>query len=129
VSKAVLERGRMLVHFGDPGKDIPACIACHGKALMGVSPSIPGLLGLPSAYARAQFGAWKNGTRHAAAPDCMAEIASRLSVDDVSAASAWLAMQPMPAQAAAAVVAAVAKPGATAKLPLPCGSVPQQGRP
>jgi cytochrome c553 len=127
VATAVLERGRMLVHFGDPGNDIPACIACHGKALMGVSPAIPGLLGLPPAYVRAQFGAWKNGTRHAAAPDCMAGIANRLSVDDVSAASAWLAMQPMPAHGAA--VNAVAKPGATAKLPLPCGSVPQQGRP
>jgi cytochrome c553 len=129
VSKALLERGRMLVYFGDPGNDVPACIACHGKALTGLSPAIPGLLGLPPAYLRAQLGAWKNGTRHAAAPDCMAKIANRLSIDDVSAASAWLAAQPMPGHGAAALVNAVAKPGAKAKLPLSCGSFPQQGTP
>ncbi|MGB6054676.1 MAG: cytochrome c4, partial [Burkholderiaceae bacterium] len=79
---AVLERGWQLVFSGDTAKQVPACIACHGQGLTGALPSIPGLLGLPRDYLNAQFGAWKNGTRHAAAPDCMAQIAARLSDQD-----------------------------------------------
>lgn len=116
VSPAVLERGRALVLSGDASKKVPACVACHGKALTGVAPSIPGLLGLPRDYLNAQFGAWKNGSRHAAAPDCMAQIISRLTVEDISAASAWLAAQPVPAQP-------IPAPSATEKLPILCGSV------
>ena len=114
---SVIERGRLLVQEGDPGKKVPACIGCHGQALTGVAPSIPGLLGLPSDYVSAQFGAWRTGTRRAAAPDCMAQITQRLSVDDISAVAAWLAAQPV---ADAAPLAA-----APARLPLPCGSYPQ----
>lgn len=115
---AVLERGRQLVFSGDTAKQVPACVACHGQGLTGALPSIPGLLGLPRDYLNAQFGAWKNGTRHAAAPDCMAQIAARLSDQDMSAAAAWLAAQPMPAGAAPAAAL-------TQKLPLACGSYPQ----
>ena len=117
-SAAVLERGRQLVHSGDPTKKVPACVACHGQALTGVLPSIPGLLGLPRDYLNAQFGAWKNGSRHAAAPDCMAQIVARLSDDDISAAAAWLAAQTMPAITAPAS-------SMKDKLPLACGSFPQ----
>jgi cytochrome c553 len=118
VPAAVLERGRELVMSGDPSKNVPACIACHGKALTGVAPFIPGLLGLPRDYLNSQFGAWKNGTRRTAPPDCMAQIAARLSVEDISAASSWLASQPVPANAEP--VAASLE-----KFPLPCGSAPQ----
>src|SRR5678816_952262 len=44
---ATLERGRQLVMDGDAGRRIPACVHCHGAAMMGVAPSIPGLLGMP----------------------------------------------------------------------------------
>ncbi|WP_225869754.1 cytochrome c4 [Glaciimonas sp. PCH181] len=118
-SAAVLERGRILVQSGDVSKNVPACIACHGKSLTGIAPSIPGLVGLPHDYMSAQFGAWKNGTRHAAAPDCMAQISERLTVEDISAALAWLTAQPIPAQTAAASAP-------SQKLPLACGSLPQQ---
>lgn len=118
VPQAVLERGRILVQSGDASKHVPACVACHGKTLTGVAPSIPGLVGLPRDYLNAQFGAWKNGSRRAAAPDCMAQIASRLTVEEISAALAWLAAQAIPAQTAPA-------PAATEKLPLPCGSLSQ----
>lgn len=115
---AVLARGQVLAQSGDQEKKIPACIACHGQALTGVEPTIPGLLGLPRDYVNAQFGAWKNGSRHAAAPDCMALIAQRLSIDDISAASAWLAAQPIP-------VATLPASPARGKLPIACGSLPQ----
>jgi cytochrome c553 len=119
VSQAVLDRGRVLVTSGDASKQVPACIACHGKNLTGVAPSIPGLIGLPRDYLNAQFGAWKDGARRAAEPDCMALIASRLTLDDISAASAWLASQPLPGDTAPASMASIDK------LPIGCGSVSQ----
>lgn len=115
VSQATLERGRVLATVGDGSKNIPACSACHGEKLTGVAPSIPGLLGLPRDYINAQFGAWRDGRRHATAPDCMAQLAQRLSVEDISAASAWLAMQPVPADASPT-------PPASIRLPMACGS-------
>jgi cytochrome c553 len=114
----LLERGRQLVMNGDSARKIPACVACHGQRLTGVEPSIPGLLGLPRDYVNAQFGAWRNKARRAHAPDCMAEITERLSIEDVNAVSSWLAAQPVPADARPA--AAIARP-----LPLACGSAPE----
>ncbi|HYD96786.1 MAG TPA: cytochrome c4 [Noviherbaspirillum sp.] len=117
-SAAVLERGRLLASQGDPARDIPACMACHGKALTGVVPAMPGLLGLPRDYLLGQFGAWREGARHAAAPDCMAEITRQLSLEDINAVSSWLAAQPVPPGARPA-------PSLPGRLPIACGSVPQ----
>ncbi|TCS34776.1 cytochrome c553 [Paucimonas lemoignei] len=115
---STLERGKALVFSGDQSRNIPACIACHGEKLTGLLPSVPSLVGLPRDYLNAQFGAWKSGSRKAAAPDCMAQISKQLSVDEISAVSAWLAAQPVPENMAAA-------PAHSVKLPIPCGSVPQ----
>jgi cytochrome c553 len=117
VSQAVLERGRQLVMQGDPSIKVPACIACHGERLTGVAPAIPGLAGLPRDYVNAQFGAWRNKTRRALAPDCMAEIANRLSLADVAAISSWLGARPLPADPTPATT--IARP-----LPMACGSSP-----
>jgi cytochrome c553 len=117
VSQAVLERGKQLVLRGDAAIKVPACIACHGEKLTGVAPAIPGLAGLPRDYVNAQFGAWRNKARRAHAPDCMADIANRLSLADVAAISSWLGARPLPADPAPA--AAIARP-----LPLACGSAP-----
>ena len=93
------QRGRELVARGDPERRVPACASCHGKALTGVAPNVPGLLGLPRDYLLAQLGAWRTGQRRALAPDCMAEIARRLAPDDLSAVTAFLAAEPLPAHA------------------------------
>lgn len=116
VSQSVMERGRVLVLSGDPLKQLPACAACHGRSLTGVSPAIPGLLGLPRDYLNGQFGAWRSGARRAAEPDCMGQIAGRMTVEDISAASAWLASQPVPPNAGSERVA-------SEPLPMKCGSV------
>ncbi|MGH8856271.1 MAG: c-type cytochrome [Telluria sp.] len=115
----VLERGRQLVFNGDRARKLPACVACHGQRLTGVEPGIPGLLGLPRDYVNAQFGAWRNKDRRAHAPDCMADISARLTLEDVNAVSSWLAAQPVPSDPRPA--AAIARP-----LPLACGSAPEQ---
>jgi cytochrome c553 len=114
----VLERGRALVMNGDSARKLPACVSCHGEQLTGVSPSIPSLVGLSRDYLNSQFGAWKNGARRAAAPDCMAEISRQLTPEDIGAVSTWLASRPVPNDMT---------PGRenSVKLPVPCGSFPQ----
>ena len=115
-SAATLERGKALTLYGDSGKNVPACIACHGANLTGAAPAIPGLVGLPRDYLNAQFGAWKNGTRHAAAPDCMVQISTRLSLDDINAVAAWLSSRPLPTEPSPAALT-------PDNLPMSCGSV------
>ncbi|MDB5874399.1 MAG: cytochrome c4 precursor-like protein [Ramlibacter sp.] len=97
VPAPVLERGRALALQGDESRKIPACVQCHGRALTGVAPNTPGLLGLSRDYLNAQLGAWKTGQRRAHAPDCMASIARQLGPEDLNAVAGWLAVQPLPA--------------------------------
>ena len=117
VSPALLTRGRELVTGGDPGHGVPACARCHGPTFTGMEPAIPGLVGLHASYISAQLGAWRYGTRTAAAPDCMQMIAASLTESDVSAVAAWLASLPIPSDPSP-----VAR--GTLSMPLPCGSEP-----
>ena len=111
---ALRARGEALVRQGDAQRGIPSCTSCHGEAMTGREPHVPGLLGLPRDYLNAQLGAWRTGQRRAHAPDCMHTIAERLEMADITALSSWLAAQPVPQPAKAA--AATAEP-----LPLACG--------
>ena len=115
---AQLARGRQLALEGDAARGIPACVQCHGAALTGVQPAIPGLLGLPRLYVSSQLGAWLTSERHALAPDCMADIGRRMTTADINAVASWLAVQPMPADP---------KPAASLPAPLPmaCGGMPK----
>lgn len=113
--EGVLRRGEVLATRGDFYRQLPACTQCHGYALTGALPAIPGLLGLPADYVIGQLGAWKTDNRRAAAPDCMAHIAKRLSSDDVRAVAVWLASRPVPRGARPA-------PNPDLPLPLDCGS-------
>ena len=110
-----LAQGRRLALEGDPQRRLPACAACHGDALTGVQPNTPGLIGLPRDYLASQLGAWRGGQRRAHAPDCMADIARQMTLDDISAVTAWLAVQ-VPA-AGSKPAASLARPAAIA-----CGS-------
>jgi cytochrome c553 len=95
-SPAEIELARRLITRGDPSRNIPACIECHGQDLMGTAPFIPGLLGLPRIYIIAQFGNWQNGgLMRGQTPDCMSEIAKQLTTDEATAIAKWLAAQPV----------------------------------
>lgn len=96
VDAATTARGQALATVGDASKGIPACIACHGAGLTGMEPGIPGLVGLRSNYIAAQLTRWRVGERHAAEPDCMKRVATRLSDTDITAVSAWLSQQEAP---------------------------------
>jgi cytochrome c553 len=120
-SPDALRLGEALALRGDSARRIPACVQCHGAALTGLAPAIPGLLGLPRDYLNAQLGAWQTGSRHAHAPDCMAQIAQALTPAEVGAVSQWLAAQPLPAQSKA--VSRLPAP-----MPMPCGGVDEAAR-
>ena len=115
VSPALLTRGRELATQGDPGHGVPACAGCHGPTFTGMESAIPGLVGLHASYISAQLGAFRYGTRTAAAPDCMQIIAASLTENDVSAVAAWLASLPIPSDPSPAA-------RGTLVMPLPCGS-------
>ena len=117
VSNSILARGEALATKGDVAHEIPACANCHGPAFTGMEPAIPGLLGLRTTYISAQLGAWRYGTRTAAAPDCMQIVAGHLTEDDVKALAAWLSARPMPSNPAPA-------PHGSLSMPLSCGSEP-----
>jgi cytochrome c553 len=117
-SPEVLARGKTLVFDGASDRDIPACAQCHGKALTGVKPAVPGLLGLPRDYLNGQLGAWQTRQRHAEAPDCMATIAGKLTTREIDAISTWLSSQPVPADSRPAVAHA-------GPLSMTCGSIPR----
>jgi len=117
-SAATLERGQRIVMRGDPAKQVPACASCHGAALTGMQPAIPGLLGLHADYISAQLGAWRSGVRRAADPDCMHTVATRLSDADISAVANWLSTRAAPANPVPVAAGSL-------KMPLACGSEAQ----
>ena len=115
--KEALARGEKLVTAGDPAREIPACAACHGKALTGLEPAVPALVGLNRDYIAAQMGSWQQGLLNAESPDCMAEIAKRLTAEDISAVTWWLAAQRASPDTPPA-------PAGALTLPMKCGGVP-----
>lgn len=115
VSQEILQHGRNLTTSGNPGRQVPACIVCHGPNLTGREPGIPGLIGLRADYLSAQLGAWRYGTRTSLEPDCMQHVAARLTEADVTAVAAWLASMPIPANTRPV-------PPSSERLPLVCGS-------
>ncbi len=117
-SAADAQRAEALVRRGDPARQVPACAQCHGAALTGIAPAVPGLLGLPADYLVGQLGAWRHGLRRARAPDCMATLAQRLAPEDVVRLATWLQAQPVPPPAKASSVA-------PQPWPMDCGSVPR----
>lgn len=116
VDAQLLAHGKSLVTGGDRARGIPACASCHGAALTGMEPAIPGLVGLHETYISAQLGAWRYGTRRTVGPDCMRDIAALLSERDITSVAAWLASLPAPDSPSPAA-------SGTLNLPLACGSI------
>jgi cytochrome c553 len=109
------QTAEQLVFKGAPERQIPACTSCHGRSMAGRLPAMPGLLTLPADYLIGQLGAWRTGLRTAAAPDCMADVAMRLTVEEVSVVARWLSAQSLSTGTKPEV-------GSAQPLPVHCGS-------
>lgn len=118
LSQSEQQAAANLVLHGAPERKLPACIACHGQQLAGKQPAMPGLLTLPAGYLSARLGAWRTGQIQAKEPDCMADIAKRLTLDEVSVLAKWLSAQTLPSGTKPA-------PPSAQPLPMRCGSTAQ----
>lgn len=122
MAPALLARGQQLALRGDAGRQLPACIQCHGERLAGLQPHVPGLLGLPLDYLSAQLGAWQTHQRQALAPDCMAQLVARMDSSDLIAVATWLSIQSAPADSSPAATLTLR---AGSPLQARCGSAPE----
>ena len=97
---ALIERGRQLARIGDQVKALPACNNCHGPGGTGEFPAIPYLAGQYADYTVLQLQLWQSGSRKDSA-DAMADIAKRLSGQDMAAVAAYYQqLREVPDQAA-----------------------------
>ncbi len=117
-SLQVLARGKAIAMQGDPAHDIPSCASCHGRALTGMEPGIPGLLGLRAKYISSQLGAVRYRARNPTTSTCMQRILPHMTGQDITAVAAWLASQPLPSDARPL-------PAGALNLPMPCESAAQ----
>jgi thiosulfate dehydrogenase len=98
LTPARLATAQSLVTLGAWEKGVPPCAGCHGAALEGVAPAIPGLAGQWPQYMSAQLRAYQDGRRPTPL-GLMTRIAHGMSageIDDVSAYIAALAPGEIP---------------------------------
>ncbi|WP_124705590.1 c-type cytochrome [Sulfuriferula multivorans] len=84
-------RGAQLAQHGNWDKGMPACFACHGANGAGIPPHFPSIAGQNAVYISNQLNAWKAGTRINDPEGLMKAVADKLSPEDISAVSAYLA--------------------------------------
>jgi cytochrome c553 len=78
------QAGEKLYRGGDAGRQIPACMACHGPTGRGNDPAkFPALRGQHSAYVVKQLTDYASGARTTGPNGVMQTIAKRLSPDDI----------------------------------------------
>ncbi|MEO8006335.1 MAG: c-type cytochrome [Betaproteobacteria bacterium] len=91
LSPAQLAPGQSLVTVGSWERGVPPCSGCHGAALTGVAPSIPGLAGQWPQYLAAQLNAFQVGKRPATPLGLMARVAHGMTAEDIRSVSAYIA--------------------------------------
>jgi cytochrome c553 len=78
------QAGEKLYRGGDAGRQIPACLACHGPTGRGNEPAkFPALRGQQSGYVVKQLNEYASGTRATGPNGVMQTIAKRLSTEDI----------------------------------------------
>lgn len=96
VDAIVLQSGGALSAVGSAEAGIPACVNCHGPQGTGLAPSFPYLAGQYASYIELQLQAWKQGRRKNDPLGVMADIASRMSPEDIRGSAAYFAAMPPP---------------------------------
>lgn len=85
----LLQHGGALAAVGSQEKGVQACVSCHGPGGTGMPPSFPYLAGQYTSYMELQFQLWQGGIRRNDPLDVMADIAMRLSQQDIRAVSLY----------------------------------------
>ncbi len=88
---STLAAGARLAALGDWPRGVPACRDCHGPALRGGGPALPGLAGQPEAYLLAQLEVFKKGERPSGPSGVMARIAVQLDPAEMKDVAAFAA--------------------------------------
>jgi cytochrome c553 len=87
----LVRQGGILSAIGDADREIGACEICHADVGVGIAPSFPYIAGQYADYTERQLRAWKQGTRRNDPLDVMAEIAERLSDEEIRALALYFA--------------------------------------
>jgi cytochrome c553 len=91
VSEAFIAQGQTLYRAGNKETGVPACMACHGPNGLGMPAAVwPALSGQHALYTETQLEAFANGDRKNDPNSMMQDIATRLSVDERKAVSAYI---------------------------------------
>jgi cytochrome c553 len=92
VPEDLLVAGQKIFRAGNKKSGVPACMACHGPTGAGIpAAKWPALSGQHSAYVEAQLKMFANGTRHNSPNGMMADIASKMSAEEMKAVAAYVA--------------------------------------
>ena len=87
-----VKQGNKLYVGGDLERGITACIACHGPKGNGGSLSgFPDISGQHSTYIATQLKSFRSGERHNSMNGMMADMAKRLTDDDIEVISSYVA--------------------------------------
>ena len=88
---AQIALGQSLVTVGAWERGVPPCSGCHGAALTGVPPAVPGLAGQWPQYLATQLEAFQSGKRPATPLGLMTRVAHGMTADDIAGVSAYIA--------------------------------------
>ena len=125
------EVGQQLYRGGDASRGIPACMACHGPSGAGnPGPAYPHLGGQRQDYAARRLQEYRTGTTSEKDPalfNIMAQVANKLTDQEIQALGTYLQGLHNRADDAAASSAPAAAPAAPAAAPAPATEpTPQQ---
>ncbi len=70
---------------GDPARQLPACVACHGEGGKGTAGAGPVIGGQGLRYLEQQLHDWRNGSRNNSAGGVMNQLAAPLSDAEIEA--------------------------------------------
>lgn len=87
------ELGQRLAYLGDPARDVPACLSCHGQPKRA---DVPVLAGQAAPYIKQQLALWRSGGRQQTSyGQLMGRVAKRLTDAQVDAVAAYFAGLPL----------------------------------
>lgn len=97
--QAVIAAGAKLAATGDPSKDLPGCGQCHGAAGLGAGADFPRLAGQSALYIEKALRSWKSGDRKNDPDGVMADVANKLTDDQIKSVAAYYESLPIAASA------------------------------